>query len=71
MLLDSLFNLVATGEGAGTTASTIDWSNIITASSFDGMLDGISTVLPIVVPVALVVASVPVVWKIVKKMMRG
>ena len=62
-----LESLVATTS----TAPTIDWSNIITSTSFDGMLTGISTVLPIVAPVALVIAGIPVVWKLVKRMMRG
>lgn len=57
--------------GGSTTTSAIDWSTIITSASFEGMLDGISTVLPIVVPVALTIAGIPVVWKLVKRMMRG
>lgn len=68
MLFNQFANFVLTG---GTTAPTIDWSSIITADSFSGLLSGISTVLPIVVPVALVIAGVPIVWKIVKRMMRG
>lgn len=64
-----LANLLLTG-GSPTT-SAIDWSTIITSASFEGMLDGISTVLPIVVPVALTIAGIPVVWKLVKRMMRG
>lgn len=63
-----LANFIATG---GTTAPSIDWSTIITSSSFDGMLTGVSTVLTTVAPVALVIAGIPVVWKIVKRMMRG
>ena len=66
-----LANLLLTGEGAGSSVASIDWSTIITSSSFDGLLDGISTVLPIVVPVAFVIAGIPIVWKIVKRMMRG
>lgn len=63
-----LLNMLATG---GTTAPTIDWSTIITSSSFDGLLSGITTVLPVVVPVALVIAGIPIVWKLIKRMMRG
>lgn len=66
--MDFLASMLLTGE---TTASTIDWSNIITANSFSGLLDGISDVLPVVVPVGLIIAGVPVVWKFVKRMMRG
>lgn len=68
MLLNSLANLLLTGES---TAPTIDWSSIITADSFSGMLTGVTTVLTVVVPVALVVAGIPVVWKLVKRFMRG
>lgn len=65
-----LVNLLLTG-GSTDAVSSIDWSTIITSASFDGMLDGITTVLPIVVPVALTIAGIPVVWKLVKRMMRG
>ncbi len=68
MLLNQFCNLMLTG---GTTAPSIDWSTIITSSSFDGLLSGITTVLPVVVPVALVIAGIPIVWKLIKRMMRG
>lgn len=68
MLLNSLAGLLLTGES---TAPTINWGSIITADSFAGMLTGITTVLTVVVPVALVVAGIPVVWKLVKRFMRG
>ena len=66
-----LANLLLSGEGAGEAAASIDWSSIINSNSFSGLLDGVSTVLPVVVPVALVIAGIPVVWKLVKRMMRG
>lgn len=53
------------------TTSAIDWSTIITAQSFSGLLDGISDVLPVVIPVAIGIAAIPVVWKFVKRFMRG
>lgn len=65
--MGSLFNMVA----ASGAAPTIDWGTIITADSFAGMLTGVTTVLTVVVPVALVVAGIPVVWKLVKRFMRG
>ena len=52
-------------------APTINWGNIITSSSFDGLISGITAVLPVVAPVALVIAGIPIVWKTVKRMMRG
>lgn len=69
MLLNQFCNLMLTG--GTTTAPSIDWSTIITSSSFDGLLSGITTVLPVVVPVALVIAGIPIVWKLIKRMMRG
>lgn len=65
-----LANLLLTGETPAATTS-IDWGSIITQNSFSGLLDGISDVLPVVVPVGLIIAGVPVVWKFVKRMMRG
>lgn len=56
---------------ASASAGTIDWSTIVKADSFDGMLSGISTVLPIVVPVGLTILGVGVVWRITKKMAKG
>ena len=63
-----LYNLLATG---GTTAATVDWSTLITASSFDGILNGISTVLPVVIPVALSIMGIGIVWSFVKRFVLG
>ena len=63
-----LLNLLATG---GTTAATVDWSTLITASSFDGILNGISTVLPVVIPVALSIMGIGIVWSFVKRFVLG
>lgn len=68
MLFDILQGLALTGE---TTTSTINWGNIITADSFQPMLDGISTVLPVVIPVGLTITGLFVVWRVVKKMVKG
>lgn len=64
----ALLNLLATG---GTTAATVDWSTLITASSFDGILNGISTVLPVVIPVALSIMGIGIVWSFVKRFVLG
>lgn len=69
MGFDFLANLLLTGETPATTS--IDWTQIISSNSFSGLLDGVSDVLPVVVPVALVIAGIPVIWKLVKRMMRG
>ena len=70
MLFDALNSMILTGSETVTT-SGIDWSSVITSSSFDGMLDGISTVLPVVVPVGLTITGIFVVWRLVKKMAKG
>lgn len=64
----ALLNLLATG---GTNAATVDWSTLITASSFDGILNGISTVLPVVIPVALSIMGIGIVWSFVKRFVLG
>ena len=60
-----------TGVIASASSGTIDWSTIVKADSFDGMLSGISTVLPVVVPVGLTILGIGVVWRITKKMAKG
>jgi len=64
----ALLNLLASG---GSTAATVDWSTLITASSFDGILNGISTVLPVVIPVALSIMGIGIVWSFVKRFVLG
>lgn len=59
------------GLVASASSGTIDWGSIVTTSSFDGMLDGISTVLPIVAPIGLTIVGIPVVWKLVKRFVKG
>lgn len=63
MLLNSLI--------ASATASTIDWSTLITASSFNGIIDGINDVLPVVIPVAITIIGIGIVWRFVKKMIKS
>lgn len=46
---------------------TLTWSNIINANSFDGMMTGINSALPIVVPVGLTILGLGIVWKLIKK----
>lgn len=56
---------------ATATASTVDWSTLITASSFNGIIDGINDVLPVVIPVSLTIAGVVLVWRFVKGFIFG
>ena len=48
-----LTSLVLTGEGAGSAAASFDWSNIITSSTFQPLVDGIASLVPIAVGVAI------------------
>lgn len=50
-----LASILATG---GTTATTIDWSNLITANSLQPLTDAIQAVLPIVLPVSIGVVAI-------------
>lgn len=62
---------ILNGLLASASSGTINWAQIVTTSSFDGMLDGISTVLPIVAPIGLTIVGIPVVWKLVKRFVKG
>lgn len=67
-MLLNLLGAVATG---GTTASSVDWSTLITPSSFNGIIDGINDVLPVVIPVSLTIGGVVLVWRFVKGFIFG
>lgn len=62
---------ILSGIVADASAGTINWGSIITADAFDGMLNGISTVLPVVAPIGLTIVGIPVVWKLVKRFVKG
>lgn len=55
-----------------TTASTasVDWSSLIKADSFNGIISGITTALPIVIPVAITLMGIPIVWNFVRRMIK-
>lgn len=65
-MLNAFYGLVASASGT----PTIDWSTIITADSFSGLINGITTVLPIVIPIGIMIAGIPVIIKLVKKNMK-
>lgn len=62
-LFTALNGLVATSSDP----VALNWSNIINANSFDGMMSGINSALPIVVPVGLTILGLGIVWKLIKK----
>lgn len=61
-ILNALSGLVASSDPV-----TLNWANIINANSFDGMMNGINSALPIVVPVGLTILGLGIVWKLIKK----
>lgn len=62
-MLGYLASLVA----SATTPVAVDWTSIINANSFDGMMSGINAALPIVVPVGLTILGLGIVWRLIKK----
>ena len=66
MLFDSLVAFAS-----GSDPVTVSWGNLITANSFDGIVSGINTVLPVVVPFALTVMGIGIVWRFVKKFVKS
>lgn len=65
-MLNALYGLVLSASGT----PTIDWSDIIKPESFSGLINGITTVLPIVIPIGIMIAGIPVIIKLVKKNMK-
>lgn len=63
--------MLLNGLVASAASSSIDWSTLITASSFNGIIDGINDVLPVVIPVSLTIAGVVLVWRFVKGFIFG
>lgn len=58
-----LFNgLVATGE----TTTGFDWSSI----DLSGITDGVQDALPVVIPVAVGLMAIPIIWGLIRKMVK-
>lgn len=66
MLFGYLANAVATTP----SIATVDWSSLIDASSFNGIISGVTTALPIVIPVCITLMSIPIVWGFIRKMIK-
>lgn len=52
------------------TTSTVDWSTIIKADTFNGLIDGVTGALPLVIPVAVTLMGIPFVWGMIRKMVK-
>ena len=46
-------------SGGGATIATVDWSSLIDASTFNGIISGVTTALPIVIPVCVTLMGIP------------
>lgn len=62
-----MLNFLLTG---GSTPASVDWSTLITSTSFDGIIDGVTDALPIVIPVAITLMGIPIVWNFVRRMIK-
>lgn len=65
-MLTNLANLVL--EGGAT--NSINWGSLITADSFDGIISGVTTALPVVLPVMFTLMSIPIVIGFVRKSVK-
>lgn len=65
-----MLNFIPFLTGGTTTTATVDWSQLIDSNSFDGIVSGITTALPIVIPVVITIMGIPIVWKFVKGMIK-
>lgn len=52
------------------TTATVDWSSLIDASSFNGIITGVTTALPIIIPVCITLMGIPIVWKFIRSMIK-
>lgn len=52
------------------TTGTVDWSTLINAGSFNGIIDGITDSLPVVIPVSITLMGVPIVWGFIRRMIK-
>ena len=65
-----LFDLLANSVSTTPSTATVDWSSLIDASSFNGIITGVTTALPIVIPVCITLMSIPIVWGFIRKMIK-
>ena len=65
-MLDILGGFVASAP----TTATVDWSSLIDASTFNGIISGVTTALPIVIPVVVTLMGIPIVWGFIRKMVK-
>ena len=52
------------------TTATVDWTSLIDASSFNGIINGITGALPVVIPVSITLMGIPIVWGFIRKMIK-
>lgn len=47
-------------------ASTVDWSSIISAETFNPMIEQVTSVMPVIIGFAVTVIGIRFVWKFIK-----
>lgn len=65
-MFGALSNLLASAPAT----ATVDWSSLIDASTFNGIISGITTALPIIIPVCVTLMGIPIVWGFIRKMIK-
>lgn len=65
-----MLNALAGLVGSGNTLATVDWSTLITADSFNGIISGITGSLIVVIPACLTIMGIPIVWGFIRKMIK-
>lgn len=66
-MLNALAGLVGSSGGS---LATVDWSSLITADSFNGIISGITGSLIVVIPACLTIMGIPIVWGFIRKMIK-
>lgn len=64
-----MFGALSSLVGTASTA-TVDWSSLIDASTFNGIVSGITTALPLIIPVCVTLMGIPIVWGFIREMIK-
>lgn len=66
-----MLNFLPILTGGATSTSAIDWSTIVGGLDFSGITDGVSAVIPVAAPIGLAIAGAFVVWRVLKRFIKG
>lgn len=65
-----MFGLLNGLLASSNSLATVDWSSLITADSFNGIISGITGALVVVIPACLTIMGIPIVWGFIRKMIK-